>query len=1405
MSAIIDGINRVAEAWWFFVLHAGWQSAVVGCLLLAVVALGKRWPSTVRYWLLVIALLKFAMPPLLSAPIGLFSHVNVEDQNAPSHSAGSNTLLLRSPADATPLETYASPQLASYEPESSHMPSDQANGSMPKQPGTAVKAAGVEGNEAVRPRKAAEKLVAPTTDTQSSIAATPALSVKGLLMGLHVAGTVIILAWVAVQFAAVRRVVSKCSPVVSGPVMDALQRVTGRLSLRRPARVLLSREATAPLAMGVFRPKIVLPVSTEELSPREIDAVLVHELTHLRRRDTWLAWMEVVLCAVWWFHPVIWLVHRSLRRVCEDCCDDVILVSGIATSTEYCDTLMRVARRSTERPVDMLACPMTSRLHPLGNRFLRIMDSSVRRPLKMSVAATMVVAVTAGLVLPGLSRSSEDQPADESNVAAVDADVADGRIGALQSAPATVAEAKGSGQNRKATPPAGQPSQARPAATTRAEKDRFDGQQYLVEKHTVHISGRATNQDGKPVEGATVYVVQNNRYGLPDPVLGTAQTDIDGRYDLPNVSMPVLEFAPQPVPQPIEGQFQIVATAAAYGYTWRKSMSYRPSPRPAAETASTDAADTFYAKEPIPVDLHFQPEVKVHGRITDDFDEPIAGAEVQLGVVRDIRRSDSRNNEMWQCSYLERGPFAAEGSCNIVRFLPKQFLVARTDAEGRYELTGIPRDASLIAQIEYKQEYPTRSFTIQTARGQTDRHTKSIGHGGEFNDVLIAPREIRVLVNENKSKTPVANVTVTARGGEIQRAGAQAKTGSDGVAVLRLPTGDYTLIAEPSSDAPLLRGTSELSVNKQPRTQEASIALDAAARVLVQTVEDENGKPVDGAVIYCEVDGTTDLSRLQSQTVYVDNPVTDAEGKLHAVVVPGRYRFFANRNVRSKARRASSEWFDLKAGEGTSVAITLPPEPTDEKPQPTEPVAMSEAQQKFEALRETWHRQWQLCSRGRYRVRLNNFLRDNVPRDRLIALVKSCEGTTADECQATLATVFPPLAEQLGRQEIVFDRDRMRGDSLYGAKASDVSAKPDYTYVFNGQETVTYQRDNAQVDIYGIDNSNIGYTQLSDLISIVGVHSTKPRIILSGEQWHGSVVAEGNLLKFVTGEEGKLRSEYDVDAKTGFIHRLRIDVPDNQFSRETWQFGPKFLPNGAVVPTVHFECEYGSGKLHRARFVSIDEVDLMDRVPPETFLVAAEAGTNVLDYRGIPREQFGTNERARSHVLREPVSDVVARANEFAPRKPPVLKTADRAPALDVATWVGGDAEKSAPQLDGKIVLVNFSAKWCGPCRTEWTKIEEASRHFEKNGVVTVGIYDAGDSEADIKDVIAKNKLTYHIAIDTSGPRNQGFGQTAAAYGVEYVPQSAVIGRDGKIAYLGDLNRALETVERLVGTAQQEK
>jgi peroxiredoxin len=94
-------------------------------------------------------------------------------------------------------------------------------------------------------------------------------------------------------------------------------------------------------------------------------------------------------------------------------------------------------------------------------------------------------------------------------------------------------------------------------------------------------------------------------------------------------------------------------------------------------------------------------------------------------------------------------------------------------------------------------------------------------------------------------------------------------------------------------------------------------------------------------------------------------------------------------------------------------------------------------------------------------------------------------------------------------------------------------------------------------------------------------------------------------------------------------------------------------------------------------------------------------------------------------------------------------------------------------QLKGKVVFLNFWATWCPPCRAEMPSMEALYQQFKDAGLEVVAV-DLQESVAEVKAFIADNKLTFPVALDTSG--NVGNN-----YNTQSIPATYIIDRDGKI------------------------
>ncbi len=134
-------------------------------------------------------------------------------------------------------------------------------------------------------------------------------------------GVAVILTTQSVRTLRAARLIRGARP--AGAATCALVReVAADLGLRREPRVVVVDSAVSPMIWCGPRPRLVLPLSLwRTLDAASRRAVVVHELAHLKRKDHVLCWVEALIGAVYWWHPVAWWARRRLRDEAEACCD----------------------------------------------------------------------------------------------------------------------------------------------------------------------------------------------------------------------------------------------------------------------------------------------------------------------------------------------------------------------------------------------------------------------------------------------------------------------------------------------------------------------------------------------------------------------------------------------------------------------------------------------------------------------------------------------------------------------------------------------------------------------------------------------------------------------------------------------------------------------------------------------------------------------------------------------------------------------------------------------------------------------------------------------------------------------------------------------------------------------------
>ena len=98
-------------------------------------------------------------------------------------------------------------------------------------------------------------------------------------------------------------------------------------------------------------PRLILPVRLwDGLDPGQRDALLVHELAHLRRRDHWVRLLEAVVTALYWWHPAVWWARRELHESEERCCDAWVVGTLPGVARSYASALLATVDFLSEVP-----------------------------------------------------------------------------------------------------------------------------------------------------------------------------------------------------------------------------------------------------------------------------------------------------------------------------------------------------------------------------------------------------------------------------------------------------------------------------------------------------------------------------------------------------------------------------------------------------------------------------------------------------------------------------------------------------------------------------------------------------------------------------------------------------------------------------------------------------------------------------------------------------------------------------------------------------------------------------------------------------------------------------------------------------------------------------------------------
>jgi beta-lactamase regulating signal transducer with metallopeptidase domain len=217
------------------------------------------------------------------------------------------------------------------------------------------------------------------------------------LGALYLAGLLASLVMVARQRWQLWRFCRASTPIADGPWLELLVRCAAVMGVRDGVRLLRGGHVV-PLTCGTWRPTIVVPAAANGWDHDRREAVLLHELAHVMRRDCLTQLIASLACATAWYHPGVWLVARRMRQERELACDDRVVGTG-TPARGYAGHLLDIAYAfaGDRAPTQALAM---ARPRQLESRMRALLDGSRdRRPAGWATKLALTTA-SALLVLP---------------------------------------------------------------------------------------------------------------------------------------------------------------------------------------------------------------------------------------------------------------------------------------------------------------------------------------------------------------------------------------------------------------------------------------------------------------------------------------------------------------------------------------------------------------------------------------------------------------------------------------------------------------------------------------------------------------------------------------------------------------------------------------------------------------------------------------------------------------------------------------------------------------------------------------------------------------------------------------------------------------------------------------------
>jgi hypothetical protein len=393
-------------------VHFVWQGAAIAFLLILIIRLSRIQRPSLRYGMGLLAMLTMALCPVLTLAwlpdfsSDLASTLNALPKLPLSPAACQDDL----PAVSSPTRAPSFGATATSGPFDSRVATESETSALPLQepvlqslmpfPENQTPVLGLFNLRSVNLRASLWRNMQPWI-------------VTGWLLGVAMFSLRLLLGWIGVW-----RLCSQVCPVPAW-MLERTRILANALRVTLPS-IQLSQRITEAVAVGFFKPLILLPVAwITELPADMLDAVIAHELAHIRRGDLWINLLQRMVETLLFYHPAVWWLSRRLRIERELCCDELV-VSVTQNRLRYAETLEHIGRLSLARTQSMLAVSINGSRTVLLDRIRHILGLTPHNRSSNVWFAGLIPLLITGLLIGsaamfrnGTVRAAGETPKEE--------------------------------------------------------------------------------------------------------------------------------------------------------------------------------------------------------------------------------------------------------------------------------------------------------------------------------------------------------------------------------------------------------------------------------------------------------------------------------------------------------------------------------------------------------------------------------------------------------------------------------------------------------------------------------------------------------------------------------------------------------------------------------------------------------------------------------------------------------------------------------------------------------------------------------------------------------------------------------------------------------------------------------